>query len=184
MIEQTATRPPEWQYYLNPWWREEQAFTTRLSKAECHRRLDESTTRWLGRSVARAIFSTADFTLHRVTFFNNGFKPYAYLRFDESTPPGATVRVTFSASNSVRVFFVVWYAFLLLFATTALLSTIGRQPVVAFPFLIAAAFAVWPVVLTSVGRAIAYGDRQYLTEFLVETLEFTPTQTFRGAIIQ
>src|SRR5690349_8731096 len=42
-------RSPEWQYYLNPWWSEEHVFVTRLSKDECQRRLNESTTRWLGK---------------------------------------------------------------------------------------------------------------------------------------
>jgi hypothetical protein len=164
---------PEWQYYLNPWWSEEHVFGTRLSKAECQRRLNESTTRWLTRSVARALVSAADFTLHRVTFYNNGFKPFAYLRFDDSTPPETTVRVTFSASNFVRVFFIVWYAFLGLFIAGILVSTIGRQPAsaVVLPFAFIAAFIAWPIVLTAFGRGIAYGDRRYLTDFIVETLE-------------
>jgi hypothetical protein len=166
-------RSPEWQYYLNPWWSEEHVFVTRLSKGECQRRLNESTTRWLGKSVARSLASVADFTLHRVTFYNNGFKPFAYLRFDESTPPETTVRVAFSASNSVRVFFVVWYAFLALFAAGILVSTGGRQPVstVALPLAVVAAFIAWPVLLTALGRAIAYGDRRYLTDFIVDALE-------------
>ena len=172
MVAQQA-RAPEWQYYLNPWWSEERVFVTRLSKEECQRRLNESTTRWLGRSVARALVSVADFTLHRVTFYNNGFKPFAYLRFDDSTPPDTTVRVTFSASNSVRVFFVIWYAFLAVFTAGIVVSTGGRQPTsaVALPFAIIAAFIAWPILLTAFGRAIAKGDRRYLTGFIVETLE-------------
>jgi len=171
-------RQPEWQYYLNPWWSEEHVFVTRLSKAECQRRLDESTTRWLSRSVARALVSVADFTLHRVSFYNNGFKPFAYLRFDESTPPDTTVRVTFSASNSVRVFFVVWYAFLALFTAGVLVSPVGRQPTSAgaLPPATIAAFIAWPVVLTAFGRGIAHGDRRYLTDFMVETLELREAQ--------
>jgi len=179
-------RSPEWQYYLNPWWSEEHVFVTRLSKAECQRRLNESTTRWLSRRVARALVSVADFTLHRVTFYNNGFKPFAYLRFDDSTPPDTTVRVTFSASNSVRVFFVVWYAFLALFTAGILVSTAGRQPVsaVALPFAFIGAFIAWPIVLTAFGRGIAHGDRRYLTDFIVATLELTPAQTLPTAITQ
>ncbi len=183
MIARQA-RQPEWQYYLNPWWSEEHVFATRLSKAECQGRLNDATTRWLSRSVARALVSVADFTLHRVTFYNNGFKPFAYLRFLESTPPDTTVRVTFSASNSVRVFFVVWYAFLALFTAGILVSTVGRQPssAVAVPLAFIAAFIAWPVVLTALGRGIAHGDRRYLTDFIVTTLELTPAQTLPTAI--
>jgi hypothetical protein len=177
---------PGWQYYLNPWWTEEHVFLTRLSKEESRRRLNESTTRWLGKSVARSLVSLADFTLHRVTFYNNGFKPFAYLRVDDSTPPDTTVRVTFSASNSVRVFFVVWYAFLALFAAGIVVSTVGRQPTsaVALPLAVVAALIAWPILLTWFGRAIAHGDRRYLTDFIVETLELTTAQRIPAANTQ
>jgi hypothetical protein len=111
--------PPEWQYYLNPWWREEHEYVTRLDGSECRRRLEASTTRFLGRSVGRAWFSPVDFTLHRVTFYNNGFKPFAYLTFDESQPQQTTVRLTFSGAWSAQVFFGFWYAFMAIFAAVA-----------------------------------------------------------------
>ncbi|TMD94640.1 MAG: hypothetical protein E6I72_12395 [Chloroflexi bacterium] len=176
MIE--VRSPPQWQYYLNPWWREQRLYVTRLSKAECQRRLNEATTRFLGRRVGRAWLSAADFTLHRVTFYNNGFKPFVYVTLDDSMPPETAVRMTLSGSNSVRLFFVVWYGFLALFAAGVLISTPGRQPPsdLAFPLGIMALFLAWPVVLNAFGRAIAYGDRQFLTTFLVEELELKQSQ--------
>ena len=39
-----------------------------------------------------------------------------------------------------------------------------------------ALFLAWPVVLNAFGRAIAYGDRQFLTTFLVEELELKQSQ--------
>lgn len=175
MIDQHA--PPEWHYYLNPWWREQRLYLTRLSKTECQRRLNETTTRFLGRRVGRAMLSSADFTLHRVAFYNNSFKPYMYVTFDDSMPQ-TVVRVTLSASNSVRVFLVVWYGFLTVFTAGVLISTAGHQasPAIALPFAFVAGFCLWPVLLTAFGRTIASGDRQFLTGFLVEELELTQPQ--------
>ena len=173
-------QPPEWQYYLNPWWREQLAYATRLSKEECERRIKDNTTAFLGRTVRRAMVSAADFTLHRMTFYNNSFKPFAYVTIDGSVPvPETTVRVVLSTARSVRVFFVVWYAFIAFFTVSMLVSTLGRQPAEAIlvPTGFIAAFLAWPIVLNAFGKGIAHGDRRFLTSFLVEELELRQAPT-------
>jgi hypothetical protein len=165
--------PPEWQYYLNPWWREEHEYVTRLDGSECRRRLEASTTRFLGRSVGRAWFSPVDFTLHRVTFYNNGFKPFAYLTFDESQPQQTTVRLTFSGAWSAQVFFGFWYAFMAIFAAvaTVALATHARVSGDRSAFAVVPILLIAPFALCAFGRAIASGDRDYLSRFLVDELE-------------
>ena len=148
-------------------------YVTNLDERECRRRLDESTSRFLGRVVGRAMVSAADYTLHHVTFFRNSFKPYAYLKFDGSFPPQTIVRVTFSAPISVRVFFVFWYAFLAFFATVALAGAWSHlrsgDAVLLSVFL--GGFAAMPLVMNTLGRAVSAGDRQFLTDFLLNELE-------------
>ena len=172
MSEQKA--PPAWLYYLNPWWRERHIYVTRLSPDECRRMLIETTTRLLGRRVARSWLSAADFTLHRVTLFNNSFKPYAYVRLRESM----FVELTLSSSLYVRGFLVCWYGFLALLSI--LVATSGFQHPRGNPsdLATAAAFvltlASFPLLLNAFGRALAAGDRAFLTVFLVEQLHLAP----------
>lgn len=168
-----AQAPAAWQYYFNPWWQEQHVYATRLDEHECRRRLDESTSRFLFRSVGRAMVSSADYTLHHVTFFRNSFKPYAYVKLDSSMAPPTIVRVTLSAPVSVRVFFVFWYAFLALYVTVGTLAAGGhlRDPSAAVLLAFAAGFAALPLVMNTFGRVLSQGDRDYLTTFLMNELE-------------
>lgn len=165
--------PSRWQYYLNPWWREVRVYVTNLDEHECRRRLDESTSRFLGRVVGRAMFSAAAYTLHHVTFFRNSFKPYAYIKFDASFPPQTILRVTFMSPVSVRVFFVFWYAFLVFYATVALAAAWShlRSGEALLIALFLGGFAAMPLLMNTVGRAVSSGDPQFLTQFLLDELE-------------
>src|SRR5207302_6149711 len=92
-----------------------------------------------------------------------------------SLAPETVVRVRLSASNSVRVFLVAWYAFLALFIVVPLISTADHQtsPTSALLLAFVGVFFAWPLLLTVFGRAVASGDQRFLTGFLVEELELT-----------
>lgn len=168
-----AQSPPAWQYFLNPWWQEKRVYVTRLDLQECRRRLDESTSRFLWRAVGRAMVSAADYTLHHVTFWRNSFKPYAYVKLDGSTPPQTIVRVTLSAPVSVRVFFVFWYAFLLVYATVGAMAAhehlAGPDALLLGGLVVL--FAAMPMVMNTFGRVMSQGDRDFLVGFLMNELE-------------
>ncbi len=176
MVEQKA--PPAWQYYLNPWWRERHVYVTRMSPDDCRRQLTESTTRFLGRRVGRSMFSAADFTLHRVTFYNNSFKVYAYLKLRDSVSGGTVVEVTLSNSLYVRGFMVFWYGFLAFWASLVIFfgsqHPSGDASGIGAPALFVALFAAFPVLLNAFGKVLAGGDQAFLIEFLVEELQLTP----------
>lgn len=172
-----AGAPASWQYYFNPWWREEHAYVTSLTAAQCRSRLNRSTTRFLGRSVGRAMLSAADFTVHHITLFNNGFKPFGYVNFDEATtPPETIVHVTLSGAFSLQVFFVIWGAFMCLIGVATVVAAIGHAPASGdmSAFSVIPLLFIAPFALNTFGRSIAFGDRDYLTRFLVDELELRP----------
>ena len=164
--------PPAWQYFLNPWWQEKQVYVTSLDLQECRRRLDESTSRFLGRAVGRAMVSAADYTLHRVTFWRNSFKTYAYVNLDASMPPQTIVRVTLSAPLSVRLFFVFWYAFLLVYVAVGAMGAHGHlaDPDALLLGGFVVLFAAMPMAMNTIGRVMSQGDRDFLTGFLMNEL--------------
>jgi hypothetical protein len=168
-----AESPAAWQYFLNPWWQERQVYVTSLDLQECRRRLDESTSRFLWRAVGRGMVSAADYTLHHVTFWRNSFRPYAYVKLDGSMPPQTIVRVTLSAPVSVRVFFVFWYAFLLVYVAVGAMAAHGH---IAGPDALlfggfVVLFAAMPMAMNTFGRVMSQGDRDFLTGFLMNELE-------------
>jgi len=148
-------------------------YVTSLDLQECRRRLDESTSRLPWRAVGRAMVSAADYTLHHVTFLRNSFKPYAYVKLDGSMPPQTIVRVTLSAPLSVRVFFVFWYAFLLVYVAVAAIGARGHVagPDAALLGGFVVLFAALPMAMNTFGRVMSQGDRDFLTGFLVNELE-------------
>jgi hypothetical protein len=171
LFEQRA--PATWQYYVNPWWRERRNFVTRLSRDECRHVLTETTTRFLGRRVGRTVFSPADFTLRRLTFFRNDMKPYAYVRLAGSTSGDTLVRVTLSGSLFFRYFQIVWYVLIALISIGTLASLAGQnRPAMTSDLAVyLAILAAFPFSLTVFGRTLARGDRAFLLGFLTDELQ-------------
>lgn len=166
--------PPRWQYFLNPWWRERRTYFSQLPVDDCRRRLSRSTTLFLGRTVGRSAVSLADFTLHRVTFYANGNKPYAYVSFTEAAIGGTLVKVSMSATLFGRVFFVLWFGFLLVFTllgSSAVLQQ-GAEGLI-FP-LWGLGIAGAGLAFNAFGRMLAYGDPAFLLGFLQQELQLKP----------
>ena len=181
MISRPDIKPPEWQYYLNPWWRQRHIFLTPRPVEECRRLLNETTTRFLGRRVARSLISSTDFTLCRVTFYNNSFKPYAYVTLVQAGYGGTLVEVTFSSSRWTRFFLAMWFGLLALFALLAAIAA-GRQGDWTFDAFVGG-MAAFGFGLNAFGRVLAGGDRAFLLGFLTDELGLAdPPQGLRPIV--
>ena len=162
-------RASPWQYYFNPWWTERHTYFSKLTSDECRRLINESTTPFLGR-IRRALFSSADFTLHRMSFFRNSFRPYAYVNLTDAVSSGTLVAVTLSAARSVQLFFIFWFGFLGFWTALATWSVLQRGP---FDFLVplfGLGMATFGFLLNVFGRALAADDAAFLISFLRDEL--------------
>ncbi len=158
------------QYYLNPWWREERTYFTELSVEDCRRLLRESTTRFLARSVGRSLFSVADFTLYRVSFLSNGFKPYVYVALSDAPAGGTLVKLKFSATLSTQLFIGGWFGFLALWLVVGAISVVRENGVSWWALLFGLGFAAFGLGINAFGRLIAAGDPAFLEAFLQDLL--------------
>lgn len=165
------SRSAGWQYFLNPWWREEYTFFSSFPPDECRRLINESTTRFLGRRVGRALISTADFTLHRVTFYRNSFKPHAYVTLQQTSSGGTLVRVTVSEARSVQAFMAVWFGFLAFWAAISLTAVLQQGAAGLTIPLFGLGMAVFGLLINLVGRVMGYRDTDFLLRFLQDELE-------------
>ncbi len=173
-----------WQYFWNPWWRETRTYFTPLTVAECRKILTESTTRWFGRPVGRALFSPADFTLHRVTVYKNGLKPVAYLKLREVLGRGTLVPVTLSGWRSGQVFCVVWFGFLAVFALISASDVVKEGAAGLIGPLLCSGLAVFGLLLNALGRFVGRGDPAFLLGFLHERLRLTEPSVGIELLIQ
>jgi hypothetical protein len=164
-------RPPRWQYFLNPWWRERRTYFTNLSVENCRQRLSESTTRFLGRRVGRSTVSLADFTLHRMTFYANGGKPYAYVRLIALPTGGTLVRVSMSASLFGMVFLGIWFGFIGIWTIAAMGAFIQQGVRGLFFPVFGVGMAALGMVFNAATRLLAAGDPAFLLSFLREELD-------------
>jgi len=121
--------------------------------------------------------SLADFTLHRVTFYSNGMKPYAYVTLAEVPAGGAgggtLVKISMSATLAGRVFLGFWFGFIAVW--TLLASTAVYQKGIdglLFP-LVGLGMAALGLLLNAFGRTLAHNDPAYLLEFLQQELRLT-----------
>lgn len=161
---------PGWQYYLNPWWRQHEQYVSPLTPAECRQVINASTAVFLGRSVGRGLLSTADFTLHRISFVQNGFRPYAYVKLTERATGGTLVSVTLSASRPVQAFSVIWLGFV---ATVTILATIGeatQRSAWIEPAGFGGGMIAFFLTVNAIGRLAALRDSAFLRGFLGEEL--------------
>lgn len=163
--------PPRWQYFLNPWWRERRTYFTSLSVEDCRLRLVSSTTRFLGRSIGRSTVSLADFTLHRVTFYSNGGKPYAYVRLLPAPTGGTLVRVSMSASFFGMVFLGIWFGFMGIWTIAATGAFIQQGARGLFFPVFGLGMAAVGIIFNAATRLLAAGDPAYLIAFLQEELD-------------
>jgi hypothetical protein len=178
-IESQSSR---WQYYLNPWWREYHVSFTRLASEECRRVLNESTTRLLGRQVGRSLISSADFTLHRVTFYSNSFKPHAYVRLTAGAVGGTVVKVTLSSARSVQGFMAFWFGFLTLWTLLAS-PAVFQQGTAGLIFPVEGlGMATFGFLLNAFGRSLGAGDVKFLLRFLKEQLHLEDLPAWAGPI--
>jgi hypothetical protein len=159
-----------WQYYWNPWWREKRIYFTDQSVEDCRRLLNESTSRFLGRRVRRTLYTPADFTLYRNAFYNNGFRPYAYVIMREGLGRGTLVTVTVSTATFTRWFLVFWFGFIAVWTALALGSGLREGRLELAGLAIGAAFAVFMLLLNAFGRLVARGDQSFLEDFLREEI--------------
>ncbi len=162
-----------WRYYWDPWWREMRTYFTPLSVAECRRILTESTTRFLGRRVRRALFSPVDFTLSRVVWYRNDLKPVAYIKLREVPGRGALVLVTLSGWRSGQVFWVVWFGFLAVFALISASDVVKEGATGLWGPLFGSGMAAFGLLLNAFGRFLGRSGPAFLLGFLQEHLRLT-----------
>lgn len=121
--------------------------------------------------MRRSLFSGGDFTLERVSFVNNGFKPLAKVAFSDALSGGTLVKVTLASSIFARVFLTFWFGLVTFWTVFASISVAQKGTSAWFPVLFGPGFMGFGLALSAFGRLIAYNDAPYLVKFLKEELQ-------------
>jgi hypothetical protein len=155
---------------------------TKLSLAECRRRLGSSTDlrgmalSWDAEAPGAVLgeFRGPVFRLHTPKYYRNSFAPFFYGKLTEADG-GAMLEGDFRMNPFVRLFMVFWLSFILLFAAGALIvpaqahsaSGLGRGWFFAGLVLL----AILGGGLVQVGKWSGRGDEEVIHSFLKSTLE-------------
>jgi hypothetical protein len=180
----TADQPGEWQYYVNPWWRERRTYVSQFGLDKCAELLREVPASVVSSGIRRTLLSPTRFTFAAGSLFmRNDARPYAYVNLADFGSGRTYVDLTLSSSRWSRGFMVFWYAFLALWTGLAVSGAFASQGRSLAPLgalaLFVSLFLAFPILLTLIGRGIASSHRRRLREFLVARLELVEAPVAR-----
>lgn len=119
-------------------------------------------------------FRGPEFRLHTKKYYKNSFSPFFYGKLAE-VDGGTVVEGSFRLHPFIRLFLLFWFAFLVIFGTSAIIAPAPLHPASGIPrvwfYAGLAVLAVVGVAFVQLGQWLARGDREVIHSYLKSTLE-------------
>jgi hypothetical protein len=165
------------QYWWNPWDRERRTYLVALGPTDCRELLKAGTTIWLSAPVARVVLTGDDLWLYRATFYRNGSKPYAHIRF-RPTAGGTAVEVTIGLRPISRIVVAGWFGIGLFWTSVAFYGAVSSASWNALILpLLGVALVGFGLLIFAFGRLLARRDPEILRAYIEARLAVIPGTT-------